>query len=292
MYRQFKTLWRKYPLVRASYNTYVNLSDSKQVKTRKQVAADSKSLIDRFRITEDDGYALWEKPPFEEVPAMVAEAQATFDSWQKSADWGDARKSFLNSKLLDTTTLTLDSPFMQFALKPEILAGVAAYLGYAPILQNASIWYSRKVENDLEKSQLYHLDIEDFRQLKIFILASEVTPESGPFTFLPASKSQVIQKQEHYTNRQERLQDQQVHQHEPMENEIQFVGQPGTMAAVDTSRCLHYGSRVQDDSGRLLIMFQYIRPYVFKGDIKDNFAHLRAEKGLSPLQQLALRGAV
>jgi hypothetical protein len=86
--------------------------------------------------------------------------------------------------------ITLDSPLLRFALRPDIVASAAHYLGVVPILQFANVMYSSHVAAEPSKSQLYHCDSDEAEQIRVFVLCEEVTAASGPLTFVPAAQSQ------------------------------------------------------------------------------------------------------
>ncbi|MSO45981.1 MAG: hypothetical protein EXQ59_04350 [Acidobacteria bacterium] len=79
------------------------------------------------------------------------------------------------------------------------------------------------------------------------------TPSNHPLDFLKTHKKKT------------RLTDEAVHAaFGPGLTETALTGTPGTTAFLDTSRCLHYGSRFGDVSARrLVVMLQYITPMAF-----------------------------
>jgi hypothetical protein len=110
----------------------------------------------------------------------------------------------------------------------------------------------------LEKSQMWHIDDEDFRQIKCFVNLHNVGPMNGPFTFIPAQKSDEIRRKIGHGWRGRRLEDSEIMAHCKPEDIISVTGGPGTGVFVDTSRCLHFGSRARGGH-RLVMMFQYTR---------------------------------
>ena len=141
-----------------------------------------------------------------------------------------------------------------FILSDLFLALATNYLGSVPRLSSVQLWWT--TANETRKaSQLYHMDTEDARQLKIFVNLSEVSAENGPFTFLPISKSNTLRKILNY--RGGRLQDEKIRQHFSSNQEVHFIGGIGSGMAVDTSGCIHYGSRTRVGD-RLMLMIQYV----------------------------------
>ena len=166
--------------------------------------------------------------------------------------------------LLDMESLTLDSPFIRFGLRRDIVATAAAYLGVVPILDYVNVMHSSHVADEPIKSQLYHCDSDEVEQVKVFIVCEPVTAETGPLTFLSAAQSQVVRDRVGYMY-DSKLTDQAVSDVLGSSvHETALVGEPGTTAFLDTSRCFHYGSRVTDTSAhRLVVMLQYVTPLAF-----------------------------
>jgi hypothetical protein len=158
----------------------------------------------------------------------------------------------------------LESPILQLGLRRGIVAAAAEYLGMVPILQYANFMYSTHAGAELLKSQLYHCDSDEAEQIKVFVLCDHVTPATGPLTFLPADQSQVVRDRTRYKYKT-RLTDQEVSESlGGLDSQVALTGPTGTTAFIDTSRCLHYGSRFQDESARrLVIMLQYVTPLAF-----------------------------
>ena len=94
-------------------------------------------------------------------------------------------------------------------------------------------------------SQLYHIDFYDSPQVYVLVLMEDVTPECGPWTFLPASTTDRVAKELGYRGRGYgyRVQDADFYQHVDKSAEIVFAYPKGTVLFIDSSRCFHFGSR-------------------------------------------------
>jgi hypothetical protein len=172
-------------------------------------------------------------------------------------------KPFLVS-LLKSGDVSLDSPYMRLALRPEIVGSVAEYLGVLPILEYVNVLCSNHVAAPPAKSQLLHCDSDDTTQLKIFVLCSDVDHESGPLTVLSADSSERLRNAVGYRHNR-RVTDETLYKVLGGEPDLhEMVGPPGTLCCVDTSRCFHYGSRIQNPRGRrIVVMLQYVTPWAF-----------------------------
>jgi hypothetical protein len=167
-------------------------------------------------------------------------------------DYGTSRKEFLvYATQKRATAQYLD--IMRLALARPILDAVTRYLGAVPILSDASVIVSLPNLSEVG-SQLYHLDFADDRQIKLFVCVDEVTDEHGPFTFLPATESEHVVEGLRYDRG--RLTIEEVERFLGPGRDIRLVGEPGRGMLVDTSRCLHYGSR-QNSKIRVMLLIQY-----------------------------------
>lgn len=265
----------------------VTLADDME-KRRRAAAMSAKDAA--VSIARDQGfYVCPGRGP--DVDDVVADARAVLRAVDVERKKETANKPFM-VRLVDMDELTLSSPLMRFGLRPDVVGAVANYLGVVPILQYVNVMYSSHAGADPAKSQLYHCDSDEAEQVKIFILCEEVTSASGPLTFLDAASSQVVRDRVNYQYKT-RLTDAQVRDAlGAPPAEIALTGPPGTTAFIDTSRCLHYGSRFVDPSARrVVVMLQYVTPlaFILPDDFKAGarFRHLATAQH-DPLTSMVL----
>jgi hypothetical protein len=242
-------------------------------------------------IPHDEGFLVQHAGSFSEIPAIVDDARAALVRYDQSGPpEGNNRKRFLLN-VLDSRTLTVESAVVRFALRTDVLAAVATYLGVVPFLGTISVFHSDTVEGVPTSSQLHHCDGDDVTQVKIFIYCSDVDQRSGPLTILGAAKSDRVRRATGYHFRQ-RLTDTQVQDVVGVGSETAILGPAGTLVFVDTSRCFHFGSRVERDAPpRLVTMIQYQTPYSFMlpASAQDSLPFRRlSHEALSPVQRLVL----
>ncbi len=220
------------------------------------------STSPRFEIPEDRGFALFPPGTFPEAEGVVARAQDAFAAFDKQAVT-DPNKDFF-SPIVDVSTFTRDHPLVRLALNPDILDSVTHYLRCVPLIQDIMVRWSPAVAREaFRSSQLFHLDGEDTRQIKIFVLCSEVGPENGPLQLMDAVTSARVRDALGYQYRS-RVTDEQVREILGEAKLTPVVGAPGTVGLVDPSRCFHFGSRVtQGADPRLVANVQYLRPFAF-----------------------------
>jgi hypothetical protein len=202
---------------------------------------------------------------FEQKQAQLAQRLAGLSA-EKQAKLLSGKMSFYRHLLKDDD-LRRNPALVDFALSDMLLRPVTAYLGMVPYLTRVDLVYSvsRGTEERIE-SQLFHLDHEGLRQVKYFIYVNDVGDAEGPFTFLPADTSfRVVNdvrawRRQHASGRDvesRRYLDSEVSAVDAAGDIVTVKGPAGSGVAVDTSRCLHLGSRVRPGAFRLVLYLQY-----------------------------------
>jgi hypothetical protein len=227
-----------------------------------------------------------------EVAEIVEQAGGLIDSIGHDALLEQATKGgFIARGFLPEESLLLGSPYLDFALDERVVGPVAAYLGVVPVLTDVDVWYSAHHPKAPKSSQLWHLDHADTTQIKVWIHVDEIDALGGPLTVLPADGStRVAEANDYDFDDSYRLADDAV----PAEECVALAGPAGTVDFVDTSRCFHFGSRVDAEGRpRRIAVFQYLTPYSFKfADHRNQagFRHLASSDSTS-LERLVLGAA-
>lgn len=228
--------------------------------------------------------------------AMVPEAKvATLDAQALLAelqDLGrikkpeDQRKRDFLVQLAGDAVLIARPGIADFILSDEILRLASHYLGQVPLLSRFDMWWS-PVNGSLSESQFYHYDGEDETQLKIILYLNDVDGDTGPFTFLSAQDSEKVKSTKVFAERRsERLDDERVESVVGQDAVVRVTGPAGTLAACDTGRCLHYGSRAKSRD-RFILMAQFTKFLCPKSLVPD-WQLDRSCRTFSPLQKLVL----
>jgi len=144
---------------------------------------------------------------------------------------------------------------LDFILSSELLAVAAQHLRTVPVLSKTLPAGVRFMESNaaldpdwagpFRESQLYHLDIHDTPLVYVLVLVDDVTDESGPWTFLPASVSARAKAALRYQQpgTDYRVTDEQMYSVIDSKEAISFTGKKGSVLFIDSSACFHYGSR-------------------------------------------------
>jgi len=202
---------------------------------------------------------------FERKKAVIDEELATFPTWDEAR-----QKRYLKRKdrflrnLLNDEDLQRNPLLVDFALSDAVLGMATRYLGVVPYLCRVDLVYSLpRPSADNIASQLFHVDPEGLTQVKYFIHLYDVGEPEGPFTFIPADETARIIAAVRDLRRGQgkphsgRYLDEEIEAVDGTRSIVRLQGPTGDGIAIDTSRCLHMGSRVRQGAFRLCLYLQY-----------------------------------
>jgi len=212
------------------------------------------SPLDRLRVGRSAGVLVTDQSAWAPVAAAVEEARACFADPRRSGGDNPGKRFMTTAKL----PRPLDSKIMALARHPAVLRLIGRYLDGLPILYRINLLDSANEDIQPDSSQFFHVDPEDFRQLKIFLLVEDVDAASGPLHLLRADASDEVRVARGH--RQGRVPDEEVLKIAPAEALVACTGPSGTLAIGDTSRCFHFGSR-PGARRRHVVMIQYLTPF-------------------------------
>ena len=199
------------------------------------------------------GYRLFGPDAFPQMQAVVAAGQAVFERHRELATQNEAMNKRYFYNLLTPEDLADHRVLIELALDPNVAAAVAGYLGHTPRLHSLGIFYS-SVNDTVDGSQIFHVDGDSRAQVKCFVNIWNVDAGSGPFTFLP---KELTSRALRHGGLLKTMSDDDVRRAVPAERHVAVLGPPGAGVFVDTSRCLHQGSRAREQP-RLVFQFQYV----------------------------------
>ena len=248
----------------------------RETRERSRLAKEFATNVSHAEMSRPRGCLLMPPNHFADMPEVIATCRQVFadkggrvgdDSSNPTADshlGGRRMKGDYLRNLLSNDDLRRYPRLVDFALSDAAMGMAASYLGTIPYLNRVDLLYSIARESDDKvSSQLFHVDPEGLTQVKFFINVFDVGDGEGPFTFIPADDTaRVIRNVNVLRQRQGK-----PHQGRYLDDEIKAVGandaivrvtgSGGSGVAVDTSRCLHMGSRVRPGSFRLCLYIQY-----------------------------------
>ncbi|MCE2787663.1 MAG: hypothetical protein LW692_06790 [Sphingobacteriales bacterium] len=169
--------------------------------------------------------------------------------------------------MLNTADVIDEFPaLLDFATSSDMLKIAGNYLQCIPVLTEISFYISEPVEDDASGSQLFHIDLEDTRVVRLIVPIEDITSEQGPFSFIPENATTSVIKKLKYGSLKStyRVKDEDIYNVIGKEHLVVGTCQKGDLLFADTSRCFHYGSRGQTKP-RKLCMLNY------HSDIPENF---------------------
>ena len=140
----------------------------------------------------------------------------------------------------------------------ELFDEIGKYIKFKPILYSINIMHSYKKNFFLEDSaQLFHSDYEDNRSIKIFINLDEVREENGPFTFIDRKNTELVSEAYNYSKsyKERRLEDSFIDAFVKKDDYKNNIGPKNFGLLVDSTACLHYGSRLISGERKLLQIY-------------------------------------
>ena len=276
-------------IVQPFLSTFKILGSPHQFRLRKQLAKDIMAEGKRrLFIPEEDGYRIFDPDDFQEIGPIVRYCAKVYQESRKTfaAEYLQKHptKKFL-FPILEGVEFCRHPVLLQLMVSRPFFDAAITYLGTVPRLAGARLCWSPKNETNLS-SQLYHFDYEDLKQVKVFINIFETKEDQGPFTFLPADISERVQRS--IGRVIGRVHDERIYEGGGRNQEVKLVGQAGSGAFVDTCRCLHYGSRL-NQRDRVVLIIQFLKWHssyqsTAPFQVPDDLPGLN----LDPVQKLAL----
>lgn len=245
-----------------------------------------------LEVRDETGYRLLETNELPGTAELVADCRKLFEEYRGSGKlarrMGEVAKPFLVQVTDSAIELMNRKPIREFLLSDAVINTAIGYMGRVPILSEVQLLWSPVNETSV-KSQQYHFDTEDYRQLKIFVNIEDVTEESGPLTLVSSRQSEQIKALTGYGGgRRTRLTDELVEENLGKGEQVSVIGPAGSGIVCDTSRCLHFGSR-GNKRERLVLLIQFMDFFAPKVEPVD---WSKAELGVIPpandLRRLAL----
>ena len=237
------------------------------------------SLVDRTLLDElrERGIAV---RPFDDVfrdRARLDELRAIAERREAQKE-STAAKEFLER--LMPSRVEAGGPYVALALEPQVVALASAYIGMRSYLRGLEMWRNLPTDEPPKLSQLWHRDWDDVVNLKLFVYLSDVTEESGPFTFAPGTQPGGPRQ----LDVKDRLSDDEMAKCIPRDEWVVCTGPPGTVVLADT--CGYHKGGKPTKGDRLLWTAQFTSG---AADAKRNFELADgAPAGLTPEQRWAL----
>ena len=230
-------------------------------KTKRRLAAARPFLSSQYDGFRRNGHLAMRLPGYERLTPVfrrIIEESLCGDRPQAGS-----KKNLIN--LLKPGHLTRHPEIMDAIFDEAFLLPVFNYYGYAPELASLGLFLTPQNE-DVEKSQLWHIDSYDPHHLKHITLVEDVTMDNGPFTFLPIPESNAIRQA---VGKLSRGLDFESKFADRLRNNIAHVGSAGEGMFVDVSQCLHQGGRTR--AGRRILFFVHFATFADYLQVEKNY---------------------
>lgn len=214
-------------------------------------------LFSKSKTEVKNGYLIFPEK-FDTNSTLYNDVMSIFNRYESFSDAKKTNK-YGSSKIWRANLFQpedlIDKPsILEFVTQDEIIEAVTKYLGSSPIIGDIQLWWSKE-NSDISSSQLYHIDQEDYKQLKLFAYFNNVTSDTGPLTFFDSEASALIKSR--VDNPFNKIEDEEIDLSRGNHEAIEFTGEPGTYGLVDTSSCYHMGSRTRKGD-RVAIMVSFL----------------------------------
>ena len=172
---------------------------------------------------------------------------------------GSIKPYYLN--LLEYKDLKSLSSLKDFLGSNELINLLYEYYGFIPHLSHLEVFYSNntihanKGKNPLG-TQNAHFDNHDLKHVKLFLNISDVTFKNGPLHVFNKTVSDSFRVSSRRILKKKPVRDDRELD-QIKNNGVSFVGESGSLAVVDTTNCLHYGSRVDGGKGRVTLVIHF-----------------------------------
>jgi len=207
------------------------------------------------------------------------QAMARVESPSDGRDLSKFAKEFIKEE-----DLRSDSIFVRFALQPAVLKVACAYFGgRVPVLDDIQLLLSHgsQFTGRWQDSQLWHRDYNDARMLKFWVYLNDVTKtEDGPFTYLPYPASRKVPNN-FFPGR---VSDDALQASGLAGQAKEILGERLRTFYIDTGRCYHLGSRLQEGRTR----YAYLATFVSHAPLYPSNNGMKVATGASEIERLAL----
>jgi hypothetical protein len=131
-----------------------------------------------------DGYYKYTLKPL----ALKVKEKLSRDIKEGSGDHFKRGKDFVARFYDETTPISFDDKINDLVLNDFFYDLAVKYLDSHPRITNIDYWLNIPIQDIPKSSQKWHRDYEDLKLLKVFLYLGDVTPESGPLSYVESSQ--------------------------------------------------------------------------------------------------------
>lgn len=200
---------------------------------------------------------------------IINKCDRIISSYDENLNQLNRNKSMIYNILEPDDIQKIDG-LIEFATSKNLISVISNYLKEIPILLGINLYHSPKNENEqFSSSQLFHIDTEQHKQIKIFYLLHDTDISHGPLEFMNKLETENIIKSINYKGK--RIADDTIKKlnlNNSFFDDKKFIGKQGSGLMIDSSNCLHRGSRkILKD--RYILQFQYFSKFSSHSSYKN-----------------------
>ena len=183
---------------------------------------------------------------------LQSECMAAVATWQPRCDELLGRLGAETPRTPWKVEELLDDESIRALIFNRFVVGtLAAYLGEAPIFSGVTLWIGQK-EKKFAGSPFYHTDSCGWGNAKFYVYLSDVGKGFGEFTYVPRYQSEAFIRNTGYLG--DAIPDTDVNSYFKRDPSIGLIGKAGSGFLIDTTKCLHFGSRCTEGNRYSLII--------------------------------------
>jgi hypothetical protein len=232
-----------------------------------------------------DGWAIDESRALPYLDAILADGAELIEAYG-GRKW-EHEKPYLQN-INPEEAIERHPALLDFVTSSDVLAAVAPCFGYVPILSGllprgvrlmeSSTTFDPDAAGPWRESQLYHLDYHASPTVYVIVALRDIAPADGPLHFLGRAASGKVAEALDYGARgvPYRLTDEQVYAIVDESEVHRFVAQAGTVLILESSACLHFGSRQPANP-------RYQMQYAFVSPVRNDFLALWLPQRVYPI---------
>ena len=177
----------------------------------------------------------------------------TIDASQRRPEKFDRENPQSVRHQFSAESLFASETVQQLAIDPYFFAIAQEYLGFHPVQDLISMWWSAPGDqaHQSRAAQLYHFDMDRLKFMKFFVYLTDVDETNGPHCYVRGSH---VRKPASLL-RDERISDEEIARHYDPKDLLELTGETGTILAVDT-RGFHKGKPLLSKD-RLIFQIQF-----------------------------------
>jgi hypothetical protein len=239
------------------------------------------------RIEMSDGFAIDESRSLPHLDAVLADGAQLIEQYG-GRKW-EHEKPFLQN-INPESAIDRYPSLLDFATSSPMVAAVAPCFGYVPRLgsllprgvrlMESSTEFDPDAEGPWRESQLYHLDYHSSPTVYVVVALRDIGPDDGPLHFLGEEASRRVAEALDYGARgvPYRLTDEQVYSIVDESEVHRFAVPAGTVLFIESSACLHFGSRRPAKP-------RYQLQYAFVSPVRNDFLELWRAQRIYPIEE-------